>query len=183
MQLIRAEMMCSPQPPDCSDENWVAAKEGECCPWCNATQSLSTCAPEALPLTETVGYVRQGVCVNQEPVAGLTECRGHCRSGTIHEPGNFQIHSKYFWTEIFIDFFASDSPDPVTQCECCAPAETTELAVVLMCSGQENIKTKIRVPTSCTCSPCGHDSAGQLQTVNDEPSDDWEKHKAMEMNL
>lgn len=93
VQLVRAEMMCSPQPPDCPDANWIA-KEGECCRTCNATQSLSTCVPEALPLTDTVGYVRQGPCVNQEPVPGLMECKGHCSSGTLHEPGNIMEGSR-----------------------------------------------------------------------------------------
>lgn len=50
-----------------------------------------------MPLNKTIGYivhssVMHGKCTNTQPVDGLTECLGHCESGTVHEPGMNSIY-------------------------------------------------------------------------------------------
>lgn len=63
-----------------------------CCEMCNTTgimktESHSLCAPESLPVNQTLGLVTEDnpfhdTCTNMEAIVGFTECRGLCDSYT-----------------------------------------------------------------------------------------------------
>jgi len=137
-QLVAVETQCS-LPADCPPEN-LMVKEGECCPTCNATlsQIKSDCAAQPLPLQETIGYIvyeslLHGRCANVDPVTGLNECSGFCKSRTIHE---------------------TDLLYPTSECGCCTPVTTTELSVPLKCADGSDWLQNIYVASSCLCQPC-----------------------------
>ena len=47
-----------------------------------------------------------------------------------------------------------DSIDPTSNCECCQPEDTKELKTTLTCVDGKTWAQIVRVPTSCSCSPC-----------------------------
>ena len=81
-------------------------------------------------LRDSLIHIMHGKCTNVEPVHHLTECVGHCKSSSSHEPSNMYVLLAYLG-KISINFcFAqmqSDSIDPTSNCECCQPEDTKEL--------------------------------------------------------
>jgi len=152
-QLTMSQTQCS-LAVDCPAEN-VVHKEGQCCPTCSAAQSQVNCAAEPMALNLTVGYIVyqsmiHGRCENSEPVAGLYECSGLCRSGTFHE----------------IDLL-----EPTSDCSCCQPTDTRELPVDLKCADGSKWVQNIRIPTSCQCQTCAaHTVTDVSQFLRSQPS-------------
>ncbi|XP_026667953.1 hemocytin isoform X2 [Ceratina calcarata] len=112
-----------------------------CCKMCNTTaenQKVDSCAADVLEPQETIGMFSMrtrahGLCKNLEPVEGVTECHGKCKSTSYFDVEN--------WS-------------PVVDCQCCQPTEHKGLIVELTCDDYKKYKKQVVVPVSCTCSAC-----------------------------
>lgn len=82
-----------------------------CCERCNNTEipvsDKVLCAPESLPLNQTVGLVTEenpfhDFCANVDAIVGFTECRGMCDSYTYFNKSNenFFIYSNINLLEV-----------------------------------------------------------------------------------
>lgn len=118
-----------------------------CCEQCNNTGIIKTedhslCAPESLPINQTVGLVTEDnpfhdTCTNTEGIVGFTECRGLCDSYTYFNKKTIKHDSK---------------------CQCCQPIRFDKLSVVLQCNDGYQYNKSVPVPSACSCTACGGES-------------------------
>ncbi|CRK93314.1 CLUMA_CG006855, isoform A [Clunio marinus] len=144
------EIFISSMMPTCSDVSncppLMRYTDG-CCEKCKL-ESLSqqNCLPESLAEKVTLGLIKtqippHGKCQNFEPIRGVTQCSGTCKSGTIFDPITFH---------------------QLKSCDCCSVSSVKEIAVELVCEDKYKLIKHFNVPSSCACSKCGADDIKSL---------------------
>ncbi|XP_050525527.1 hemocytin [Daktulosphaira vitifoliae] len=117
-----------------------------CCERCNNTEipvsDKVLCAPESLPLNQTVGLITEenpfhDFCANIDAIVGFTECRGMCDSYTYFNKKTIKHDSK---------------------CQCCQAIRYEKLSVPLICKDGHTYKKTVAVPSSCSCASCSGES-------------------------
>lgn len=98
-QTYIASMM--PTCPDVSACSPLMRYSDGCCEKCKLEPlSQSNCLPESLAESVTIGLIRtqippHGVCKNLNPVRGITQCAGSCKSGTRFDPRKLQLKNLF----------------------------------------------------------------------------------------
>ncbi|XP_041977645.1 hemocytin isoform X2 [Aricia agestis] len=138
-----ADVMVTSSAAVCPDVSACApadrVQEG-CCQVCTEKPAnLKTCAPEAMPLSETIGLFHvelhvHGYCDNREGLPRFMECRGHCNSGTL---------------------FNNATGTHESSCECCRATSFAALDATLTCADGTRLPHRVASAVACDCSPCG----------------------------
>uniref|UniRef100_A0A1I8MML0 Hemocytin n=2 Tax=Musca domestica TaxID=7370 RepID=A0A1I8MML0_MUSDO len=124
-------------------------QKDSCCKICKEEpipENMSNCLPVSLAESETRNLVKvnamgHGICINEKPIQGFTECMGSCNSG-----------SKYNRETLLQDKI----------CHCCNIKSYKSITVELTCEDGTKISKQLEIPSACGCQPCSDSSEYQV---------------------
>ncbi|XP_044250727.1 hemocytin-like [Drosophila takahashii] len=88
-----------------------------------------------------------GMCHNDQPIQGLTQCEGACNSAFKYNP----LLNKY-----------------EDRCSCCAATGLSKLLVKVTCGDGSQLDHSLEVPTGCSCEPCSKHHPGKTPAGGDQ---------------